>query len=295
LSVSDYHGEHRKLADRLKEFRRRSRLTGTEVAQRLGWAQSKVSRIERAQQFPSEEDIRGWLQTTGAPAEAIGELLALLEHARAEYRQFREHFRIVGGVTRLQSSLLALETQANRILAFQPALIPGLLQTAEYTRELLHLPSGPLFLGGTEDDIAQIVAVRMQRQQVLYQPGKSIQVVLLEGALRCRLCMPATLLGQLDRLLALHGLPTLKLGIIPSTAQVPVYPLSGLDIYDSNILIAETVTGEMRLSDPQEVAKYVQLFGLLREAASFGDAAAEIIQQVAGELREELGSGGERS
>jgi hypothetical protein len=48
------------------------------------------------------------------------------------------------------------------------------------------LACGPLSYGQDEDEIDQMAATRMQRQQVLYQPAKPIQVVMLEGALRAR-------------------------------------------------------------------------------------------------------------
>jgi transcriptional regulator with XRE-family HTH domain len=290
LDRTDLFRERRKLAEQLKELRRSAKLSGTELAKRLGWAQSKVSRTENAKQLPSEEDVRGWARVTAAPTESLGELLVLLSRARAEHVGFREQYRVAGGLAGLQSDILVLETQATRIVHFQPALIPALLQTPDYAREMLHLPSGPLLHGSTEDDIARMIAIRVQRQQALYQSGKKIHVVLLEGALRCRLCTPATLLGQLDRLLILLRLPSLELGIIPFTTQMPVYPLSGFDLYDSDVLSVETVVGETWISDPTEVDKYLKVFEMLREAASFGDEAAATIQRVAGELREELQS-----
>jgi transcriptional regulator with XRE-family HTH domain len=292
LDRAELFRERRRLAEQLKELRRSSKLSGTELARRLGWAQSKVSRTENARQLPSEEDVRGWARVTGAPTEILGELFALLQRAQSEYVGFREHYRAAGGLTGLQSDIRVLEAQATRIVHFQPALIPALLQTADYAREMLHLPSGPLLHGSTEDDIAGIVAVRLQRQQTLYQVGKKIDVVLLEGALRCRLCTPTTLLGQLDRLVVLLALPSLELGIIPFTNQMPVYPLSGFDLYDDDVLSVETVIGETWVNDSAEVAKYLKVFEMLQGAANFGDEAAALIQRVARELREELGSPG---
>lgn len=292
MDRADLFRERRKLAEQLKELRRSSNLSGTELARRLGWAQSKVSRTENAKQLPNEEDIRGWARVTEAPTEILDELFGLLQRAQSESIGFRERYRAAGGLTSLQSDIRVLESQATRIVHFQPALIPALLQTADYAREMLHLPSGPLLHGSTEDDIAGIVAVRLQRQQVLYQAEKKIDVVLLEGALRCRLCTPATLLGQLDRLVVLLGLPSLELGIIPFTSQMPVYPLSGFDLYDNDVLSVETVIGETWVNDSAEVAKYLKVFEMLQGAASFGDEAAAIIQRVAGELREELRSPG---
>ena len=114
-------------------------------------------------------------------------------------------------------------------------MISGLLQTSEYAREFLHLACGPLNYG--EDEIDRMVAKRMQRQQVLYQPAKRVQVVMLEGALRTRVVSVPTLAGQLDRLLAVIGLPTLELGIIPFEAAVPVFPLSGFRLYDDLVIV----------------------------------------------------------
>ena len=72
-----------------------------------------------------------------------------------------------------------------------------------------------------------MVAKRMERQRVLYEHGKQVQVVMLEGALRTPVVSAPTLAGQLDRLLAISGLSSLELGIIPFEVTVPVFPLSG--------------------------------------------------------------------
>jgi hypothetical protein len=51
-----------------------------------------------------------------------------------------------------------------------------------------------------------------------------------------------TLVGQLDRLLAVIGLPALDLGIIPFEAAVPVFPLSGFRLY-GDLVIVESIVG----------------------------------------------------
>jgi len=128
----------------------------------------------------------------------------------------------------------------------------------------------------------------MERQKVLYDENKRIQIILLEGALRCRLCTPATLLGQLDRLLIALDIPALALGIIPFTAQLPVLPLCGFDIYDKDVVNIETLTREEKIRDPGEVEKYVQIFNVLTEVAGFDDEARAIIQPIMRELAIEL-------
>jgi hypothetical protein len=105
------------------------------------------------------------------------------------------------------------------------------------------LACGPLSYGQDENEIDRMVAERMQRQQVLISPAKRVQVVMLEGALRARVVSVPTLVGQLDRLLAVIGLPTLELGIISFEAAVPVFPLSGFRLYD-DLVIVESIVGE---------------------------------------------------
>ena len=74
-----------------------------------------------------------------------------------------------------------------------------------------------------------------------------VMVVMLEGALRARVVSAPTLAGQLDRLMAVSGLASLELCIIPFEAAVPVFPLSGFRLYD-DLVIVESIVGEQQLA-----------------------------------------------
>jgi transcriptional regulator with XRE-family HTH domain len=276
----------RKLAAALKALREDTGLSGNRFAQRLGWIQTKVSKLETGSQFPSEDDIRAWTQAAGTPA-AADELLAQRAVALVEYNTFREQYRASGGAAARQADIAALEATVTNIAKFQPAMIPAQIQTVGYAREVLRLPSGPAAWGASEAEIDAIAATRVERQQaILYQPDKQIQLVMLEAALRTRLCSRAAMAGQLDRMLALGGLPSLELSIIPFTALVPVFPLSGFIIYDEHLAIVETLTGEQQLSDPAEVNRYVQWFGLLHDAAVHGRDTVPLIQRALNDLKD---------
>jgi uncharacterized protein DUF5753 len=82
---------------------------------------------------------------------------------------------------------------------FEPATIPGLLQTAEYARA--RFAEGVL-LFGTPNDVDYAVRTRMQRQELLYRRDKSFHFVLTEGALRYRRSSLEIQLAQLDRLMS---------------------------------------------------------------------------------------------
>jgi transcriptional regulator with XRE-family HTH domain len=277
LTTPAYQRERRRLAEALKALRVGAGLSGARLAEMLGWQQSKVSKIETRRQLPGEDDISAWAGATGASPEAASDLLAMLRGARIEYAAWKDAYR-ESGADGVQAGILEIEAGSARIAEFQPALISGLLQTAEYARELQHLPCGPLSYGRDEDEISRMVAERMQRQQVLYQPGKQVQIVMLEGALRSRVVSAQTLAGQLDRLMSVIGLASLELGIIPFEAAVPVWPTAGFRLYD-DLVIEESVEGENQVADPDLVARYGKDFELLREAANMGRDAVAVIRR----------------
>jgi transcriptional regulator with XRE-family HTH domain len=277
LTAPAYQRERRRLAEALKALRVGAGLSGARLSEMLGWQQSKVSKIETRKQLPSEDDISAWVGAAGGSPETASELITVLRGARVEYAAWKDAYR-ESGADGVQADILELEAQTTKIAEFQPAMISGLLQTAEYAREFLHLPCGPLSYGQDEGEIDRMVAKRMERQQVLYHPGKQVQIVMLEGALRARAVSAPTLAGQLDRLMAVSGLPSLELGIIPFEAAVPIWPLGGFRLYD-DLVIVESIVGEQQLAEPDDLARYEKYLELLRGAAKTGRDAAVVIQR----------------
>lgn len=289
MHPTTYQRERRRLAERLREIREQAGISGNRFAAQHGWSQPRVSLIETGKQLPYETDLHAWADLIGAPAETRAELLDLLQRARAEYASWREAFRASGGAAGAQTDIATRESETTHIRKFVPAMVPGLLQTSAYARELLALPSGPAAHGADEEDIAEMLSRRMARQQILYEPGKRVDIVIMEAALRSRLCAPETLAGQLDRLAsaATSGLETFELGIIPEKERVPVYPLSGFTIYDDGLVEIETIAGEHQVSTPEDVAAYTKFFALLRDAAATGHDAIAVIQRAQAALRDE--------
>lgn len=282
--------ERRRLGRELRSLREQTGLSGNQFAKRLGWHQTRVSKLELGQQFPTEDDIRAWAAAAGDTG-AAERLLALRDAAQMAYRTFRQQFRDAGGAAGRQADIAAMEAMSAAIGEFEPGIIPGRLQTYGYALEVLRLPSGPGSWGESDEEIEQAARTRVElQQQILYDKTKRIRVVLHEAALRVRYCPADTMLGQLDRLMSLTGLPSLELGIIPFEALVPVLGLSGFIVYDDHLVIVETLTGEQQLSDHAEVSRYVGWLDLLRKASATGREATAIIQRAIDDLDEEPGS-----
>ncbi len=156
-------------------------------------------------------------------------------------------------------------------------MIPGLVQTAAYAREFLHLAGGPLDHGASEADIEAMVAARIRRQGLLYEPGRRIELVIAEAALYSPPGTAATLRGQLDRLAAVAGLDSLTLYVLPLRAPMAAMPMVGFMLHDDFVLV-ETLTSEQRLDEPDEVAVYRGAFQALRERAVSGEPGLELIR-----------------
>lgn len=246
--------------------------------------QTRVSKLETGVQRPTEADVRQWAAATRATADKTDELLELLAASRVEYATFGQLYRRHGSALADQAATAARDAETSRIAVFQPSMMPGLVQAAAYAREVLSLPCGPSLRGVSAEEIEALVGERIKRQQVLYEPGKKIQLVMGEAALHVRFGPPATMLGQLDRLATVTGLAGVEVGVVPLSTPFPIYPLTDFTLYDDSVLI-ESVTGQQRIEGMDEVALYEQFFDQLRDAAATGQDAIALIQRVAAGLR----------
>lgn len=276
--MSSFQRAREALGLRLRALRRDARLTGRQLAAAHGWHPSKISKIEGGKQTPSEADIEAWVQACGQ-AELAEELIATLRTLEGQYIEFRRMFR--AGQRAKQEAIAELEDESVVVRNFESVFVPGLLQTPEYAR--YRLGEGLEEIGAA-DDLDEAVAARMQRQQVLYRTGKQFHFVITEAVLRYRLCPPEVLAGQLDRLVALSTLTTIKFGVIGFENQLPVAPVHGFHIYDEHMVFVEHLTAELKLTQPSEIGAYITFFDRLAEAARYGAEARIIITRALADL-----------
>lgn len=267
------------LIARLTELREAAGLSGNALARRMDVVQSRVWKIEHDQLLPNEDDITAWAEATSHP-EAAGDLAEMLKSARGE-QQFSTAYRRKGGLAAYEDRLRAIEERSARIGEFEVAVIPGLLQTADYCREVVSLPGGLRAWGADEAEIEAKINARLRRQEILHDPAKQVQMVLGEAALRTRIVPPAVLAAQLGKLLSLLRLPAVELGVIPFDRQVPAYTLGGFRVYGDDLITVESIAGEKDFTDPDEVAAFLEAFDALRQAAVTGDGAQRLISAAA--------------
>lgn len=276
--MTSFQREREALGQRLRELRKDARLTGRQLAESQRWQPSKVSRIEGGKQTPSDADIEAWAVACGVPA-ATGDLVAALRSLEGHYLEHRRAFR--SGMARFQRAIGGQEAQYSAIRNFQSSIIPGLLQTPEYARYRF---AGGVKYGGPPTDIDESVAARMARQQILYRPETRAHFVLTEATLRYRLCPSEVLEGQLDRLLGMANMRTVRLGVIPFETQLVNAPLHGFAVYDEHEILIETLTATLTLSEPSEIRDYLELFAGYANLALYGSEARVFINRALSEL-----------
>ena len=266
------------LGKRLRELRQQARLTGRQLAESLAWPPSKVSKLENGRQTPTDDDIRAWTRAVNAEgdAEALLASLHTLELQHAEWQRL-----LKAGLRSHQGELSERDEHTKVYRAFEPAVVPGLLQTPEYARARF---AQVVMVHKVPNDINEAVQARMRRQEMLYRQDKRFHLVLTEAALRYRLCPADVMLAQLDRLVSLSALRNVRLGIIGSQTQFVVDPRHGFWLLDNDLVRVETYSAELNLRQPQEIELYSGVFEKLAAVASYGAAARAIIMRVIDDL-----------
>jgi transcriptional regulator with XRE-family HTH domain len=273
------------LGARLRELREQAGLTGAELAATLGpgWRQPKISKIENGRQLPTEAELVAWGKATRADA---APLIALRSKAAVEYGSHKDRIARLGGSVANQQDLTALAESSTFLAEFQPALVPGRLQTAAYMREKSLRDPTLVEDGISQEDLGRVIAARIRRQAILYEPGREFIHIVTEAALRLRIgeMTTATLQGQLTHLAELAALPGHTFGVLPFAVACPVEPASGFQLYDRDLVRVETIAGVLQLTDPEAVARYSRWLDQLVDVALTGPDAAAFCRQLAANL-----------
>jgi transcriptional regulator with XRE-family HTH domain len=259
------------LGIRLRDIRRDAGLSGIELAHLTCWQPSKINKIEHGRQTPSEEDLRVWCEH----CRALEELPDLIAAVRSIETQFAEWRRIMrSGTRRRQQASAAVYERARLFRIYEPAVVPGLLQTREYAVAILLT-----FIDFVRvpEDAEEGAAARLERQRVLTHGDRRFHMVLGEQALHTNVGGIDVMTGQLEHLLAMLKLPRLRLGIIPMDAPYRVPLNNGFWIMDEALVQFDTYSAELSLIRPDEIALYERAFERLAALAVYGAEARESI------------------
>jgi transcriptional regulator with XRE-family HTH domain len=278
------YGKRRRLANELRALRELSGLTGRELARRIGISQSKVSRIEAATVQPSIVETTAWARATGAPDEAERLLAALADAAHTEIDTWQAALE---GRPQLQDEMREREAAATLTRTFQPAIVPGLLQTPAYAQRVFTMFKSSV----PQTSVAAAVAARMDRQLALHEEGKKFDYLITEAALRWRPGPRRLLIAQLDRIAMVSTLDNVSIGVIPFAVEAETVYGHGFTLLEeddddsSPFVLVEVDHAWLTVTAGRSVALYQDRWAALRKAAVFGDEARTFLDGLSAELR----------
>jgi transcriptional regulator with XRE-family HTH domain len=272
----------RRLAAELRRLRTETRLTVEDVAGRLQWPASKVSRIENRQVGISPQDLRKLLDLYQAKDRAYREQLLEMGRRATE----RGWWQSYSGLLPALGNLIGLEAEAATIRTYEPELIPGLLQTADYARAVIRAG----YPGDTMEQISRRVDIRLERQETLTRtdpPPPKVSVVLNEGVLARRVGSPEVMRAQLEHLIRERDRANVVIQVLPfSTGEHPamVGPftmLTFLDPADPGVVNVENVLGALAMEQPEEIRAYEEVWSALQSRAVSPDDTRAVIKTYA--------------
>ncbi len=258
--------------DELRTLRKSKPLTGTALSKLTGISQSKLSKIETGALIPSTRDLLQILKALDVPQGDVHRIIQTAQALRTEYVSWRFEHRKGFGAKQIQIAELERQTRAFR--EYRIEAVPGLLQTHEYALSAMSLAN---FTQQTDLDWA--LGLRMQRQEILYDPNRQFDFLIAEMGVLSRFCAPSVVIRQLDRLKVLSGLPNVTIGLIPNRIALPRAPINSFVLFDSSTATFESITGEISTSDEQDIETYHKIFNDFAAAALYGQAAEAFLDE----------------
>ncbi len=265
---------------RLRDIRRDAGLSSTQLAALTGWRAPKISKIEHGRQRPSEADLSQWCTACRA-RDQLPDLIAAVRAIETQFAEWRRILRT--GTRRRQETSAKVYEKARLFRIWEPAVIPGLLQTLDYATAVLSITVDFLRL---PDDAALGAQTRLQRQRVLTDEDRRFHMLIGEQALRTYVGGPEVMAGQLQHVLGLLKFPHLRLGIVPMDAPYRVPLHNGFWILDESLVQFDTYTAELSLTRPDEIATFARAFERLAALASYGSEVRKMLSAASARYRE---------
>jgi len=244
-------------------------MTLATVAEALEVNQGSLSRIETGKRGTTLILTKALLDCYGVKDKAARE--DILDLVRADMAQRNAWWRKYSAVLNptQYSGYLTLESSATTLRSYQPQLMPGLLQTEEYARQVITAMRVDL----DPDSIEALVAVRMARQELLEgDDAPKLWAVLDESAVRRAEAHPAVLKEQLEHLLNISPRPNITLQFLPfdvgfHPALYGPFVLMGFPEPNPHLVWVESLTDSVCLEKAADVERYTEVFDHLRATA----------------------------
>jgi len=264
----------RALAAALRDLRKRAGMTTREAAERISISPASLNRTEHGTRMPSIEEVSALLIVYSATPVEREKILNLVRAANPA------GWWETGGsaLPKQLPTLITFESQADRIVHYQPLVVPGLLQTHAYMRALMESSNV------APDDTEGRVAARAGRQTVLTRKNApSYLAIIDESALRRTFGGHAAMADQISHILKVGERPNVTVRVIPfSRGGYPIYAPYVLMQFNGarDIVYLEHKQVAGFLDEPDDTAPFQPLTDTLNAVALDAAATFEFLSQL---------------
>lgn len=272
----------RRLGMGLRQLRESRGLTAAEAAEKLGWYSAKVSRIETARITVHWGDVVELLDLYEVEeAETRDALIKLAKEARK--RDWWQPYNDV--LSKNLATYIGLESAAESLRIYQPIVVPGLVQTADYARVMVRDSS---FCQVDADEVERRVALRIKRQTMVAEnDALRLWLILHEAVLHSDIGGPSVMKEQLERLAVEARKPQVTIQILPFNAEPHPGTAGAFGIFEfpdeehRDTAYVDSVAGVLYLERKNDVKAASLAFDRLRAVALSPAESIEIIATAA--------------
>jgi transcriptional regulator with XRE-family HTH domain len=268
------------LGKQLRVLRERARLTTEDVGLQLDCSPSTISRMEGGKVGIRRSTLERLLQIYELDdREHIETLIALAKEGKT-----RGWFARYDDLPSSYSRFIGLEANAVEMRDYEALVVPGLLQTEEYTRALLAAASP----GESEDAIEAHVNARRERQGLLNKAEDPLQLVAVldESVIRRLIGGPDIMRSQLKHLADMGRAGNVTIQILPFSGGAYAGMAGSFAILKfqdaPSVVYAEAMVGDI-YQEARDVQRYHDVFESLRAAALSPLGSITMIEKVAAE------------
>jgi transcriptional regulator with XRE-family HTH domain len=268
----------------LRRLRTDMGLSREEAGQAIRASEWKIHRLENGQVGFKERDLVDLLALYGVTdPDEIDELLTMAREANTP--GWWQHYGDL--LPQWFRTYVDLESAAALIRTYEGQFVPGLLQTDDYMRAVIH----GAHLDESSDEVGRRVRLRMARQTLLTREHPPrLWAVVDEAALRRPVGGREVMRGQLERLLDATKLPNVTLQILPFAAgahSAMVGAFSILRFADRelpDVVYLEHLTNAIYLDKRDEVERYLDVMELLCVQSEPPAKTVELLDRILNQL-----------
>lgn len=279
-----------RLGAEMRAMRGAAGLTAAQLGKRIGRSRADISRLENGH-VVDQADVMKILDVLGVHGDRWTQIMTIAREASED--GWWKSQKTMGNRQALYANL---EAGATTIREYEQTFLPGLLQIPEFVRE--RTQADATLEAMTASTVNGVLAGNAGRQRMFRRPGgPTLEVIIDEVAIRRLTAPPEVVKKQLYHLAtAVNSDPKITLRVLPVDARVASFSVPRCTFWlytyadpgDPSVVIIDTVTSDLVLSEPNDVAPYDQLYERLREASLPAADSLELLTVAAADLPNEL-------